>query len=92
MKIVLLLVLAAVRLAAASPPELVVPRVKTTQVILRSSDFKERNYFLTPNLVRTSEREVLITIKRGTSHGWEESADAEMIRFADGGGKVTGSG
>ena len=81
MRILMLLLLTALRVEAAGAPELLVPRVKTTQVILRSSDFKERNYFLTPNLVRTSEREILITIKRGTSHGWEESADAEMIRF-----------
>ncbi len=50
-------------------------------MLLRSSDFKERNYFFTPNLVRTSDREILITIKRGTSHGWEQEADAEMLRF-----------
>jgi hypothetical protein len=66
---------------SAAAAELVVPRTRTTQVLLRSDEFKERNYFLTPNLVRSSEREILITIKRGTSHGWEKEADAEMIRF-----------
>lgn len=76
----LFLALASAALGAGSP-ELVVPRTKTTQIVLRSLDFKERNYFLTPNLVRTSDREILITIKRGSSHGWEESADAELIRF-----------
>ncbi len=67
--------------AVSSAPELVVPRYKTTQVLLRPADYSERNYYLTPNLVRVSESEILITIKRGTSHGWEEEADAEMIRF-----------
>ena len=76
-----LVFLAGATALSAAVPELFVPRTKTTQVLLRSSDFKERNYFLTPNLVRSGEREILITIKRGTSHGWEQEADAEMIRF-----------
>jgi hypothetical protein len=66
---------------SVSAAELVVPKTKTTQIVLRSDEFKERNYFLTPTLVRSSDREVLITIKRGSSHGWEEEADAELIRF-----------
>lgn len=73
---------------AAPGPELAVPRTKASQVLLRSSDFKERNYFLTPNLVRTSDREILITIKRGTSHGWEQEADAELIRFDTVGNRI----
>ena len=61
--------------------ELVVPRYKVSQTVLRPSDYPDKNYYLAPNLVRISDREILITIKRGSSHGWEDEADAEMIRF-----------
>lgn len=70
-----------VTMSEAADAELVVPRYKATQILLRPSDHAEKNYYLTPNLVRMSEREILITFKRGASHGWEAEADAEMIRF-----------
>ncbi len=66
---------------SAATPELFVPKDKVTQIILRPADNTEKNYYLTPNLVRINHHEILITIKRGTSHGWEQEADAGMLRF-----------
>ncbi|MSU72692.1 MAG: hypothetical protein EXS43_10170 [Opitutus sp.] len=78
--------LLALAIACASPAraaetELFVPRFKTAQVLLTPADHAEQNYYLTPNLVRVSDREVLITFKRGSSHGWEAEADAGLLRF-----------
>ena len=62
------------RTAPAS--ELVVPRLKTSQTLLRPSDYSDFNYYLTPNLVRISEREVLLAARgEGVPEGTLEDVE-----------------
>lgn len=67
--------------ADATKPDLVVPSYKTTELVLASRDFSSKSYLSNPCAVQLNDRELLFTIKRGTSHGWDKEADVEAGRI-----------
>lgn len=61
--------------------KLIVPKVKTTQMIL-SHDAVDKNPYLSfPCVARVNDQEVLITFKRGSGHGDDKESDCDVIRF-----------
>src|SRR3954463_8507134 len=67
--------------AAPDQPRLSVPKYKTSQVLLASKDFPAKPYLSNPCAVWISNHELLFTIKRGTSHGWDQEADCDAFRL-----------
>jgi len=59
----------------------VIPRRRTRQTLLSSQDLEDRCYLAFPAVLRLSPGEVLISFKRGYSHGADPEADLEMLRF-----------
>lgn len=72
-----------------SGPAVVVPETRVSQVLFSHAQAGERPYLAFPALLRLNEKEVLITFKRGTSHGADREADCEVIRFNTVTNKVT---
>lgn len=61
--------------------KLVVPQLKTTQMLL-SHDAVDKNPYLSfPCVARLSDQEVLITFKRGSGHGNDRESDCDVMRF-----------
>lgn len=67
--------------SAVKFPELVVPKTKISQVIVSHKDVSTKPYLSFPCLTRINDQEVLITFKRGVSHGADPEADSDLIRF-----------
>lgn len=57
------------------------PKSKISQTILSHKDVMGKNYLAFPALLRLSDDQVLITFKRGTSHGSDKEADCDLITF-----------
>jgi hypothetical protein len=62
-------------------PELLTPKTKVSQLVVSHKEVGEKPYLSFPCLTRINDQEVLITFKRGTSHGGDAEADADMVRF-----------
>jgi hypothetical protein len=62
-------------------PPLIVPKTKVSQNVLSHKEVGQKPYLSFPCLVRLNEQEVLVTFKRGTSHGGDPEADSDLIRF-----------
>ncbi|GAB2770225.1 hypothetical protein GCM10027275_11060 [Rhabdobacter roseus] len=62
-------------------PRLLIPPTKISQTVLSHTQVGEKPYLSFPCLLRLNEQEILITFKRGTSHGTDRQADSDVIRF-----------
>lgn len=60
---------------------LLYPKYNLTQTLVASSDFDSANYLAFPSILRLNKDEILISFKRGTSHGRDQEAALEMIFF-----------
>ena len=58
-----------------------IPRWRTNQIVVASSDYTEKQYLAFPSVLRANEREILISFKRGHSHALDAGADLQMVRF-----------
>lgn len=63
------------------PEKFQVPTFKNEQIIVSHLDQSEKPYLAFPALLRLNNQEVLITYKRGMSHGGDQEADAEALLF-----------
>lgn len=62
-------------------PEMIIPKTKVSQLVVSHKEVGEKPYLSFPCLTRINDKEVLITFKRGTSHGGDPEADADLVRF-----------
>ncbi|MCT1526045.1 hypothetical protein [Sphingobacterium hotanense] len=77
-----LLILLSVRPVYSQLPEkFQAPTYRNEQIIVSHLDQSEKPYLAFPTLLRLNNHEVLITYKRGMSHGGDQEADAEALLF-----------
>jgi hypothetical protein len=67
--------------ARAQEVKLVVPKIKTTQMLVSHEEVTKNPYLSFPCVARVSNHEVLITFKRGSGHGDDREADCDLLRF-----------
>ncbi len=71
----------ALNLPAQDKSLFTIPQTVTSQTLLAHKDLEGKNYLAFPALLRLSDDKVLITFKRGTSHGSDREADCDALVF-----------
>lgn len=66
-----------------------IPQTVTSQTLLAHKGLEGKNYLAFPALLRLSDEKVLITFKRGTSHGSDREADCDALVFNTATNQVT---
>ncbi|MBL4886525.1 MAG: exo-alpha-sialidase [Planctomycetaceae bacterium] len=82
--IVMAFLLVDISYAVGAGPKPERPQYKREQVILNPDDFVasgEKSYLAFPAIVRLNDQEILISYKRGRSHGRDLDAILETVRF-----------
>jgi hypothetical protein len=67
--------------AKIKSPELITPKTKVSQMVVSHKEVGQKPYLSFPTLTRVNDQEVLITFKRGTSHGGDPEANSDLLRF-----------
>ncbi|GAA4445437.1 hypothetical protein GCM10023091_37130 [Ravibacter arvi] len=56
-----------------------IPETVTAQMLMDHKSLEGKNYLAFPALLRLSDEQVLVTFKRGTSHGSDREADCDAL-------------
>ncbi|SHN33051.1 hypothetical protein SAMN04488057_12117 [Cyclobacterium lianum] len=59
----------------------IVPKYKTTQILVSSDELDTESYLAFPSILRLNPNEILISFKRGSKHGQDKEARLEMLHF-----------
>lgn len=65
----------------ANGQDAIIPKYKTTQILVSSNEFEEDNYLAFPAILRLNPDDVLVSFKRGTQHGGGKEARLDMMHF-----------
>lgn len=79
--LVVILLLATGEFGFCQEVKLIVPKLKTTQLILSHDAVGKNPYLSFPCVARVNDKEVLITFKRGSGHGDDKESDCDVILF-----------
>ncbi len=63
----------------AQQAQTVIPKTKITKTILSHSDVGTKPYLAFPTVLQTDKDHILISIKRGTTHGGDNQADFDLL-------------